>query len=192
MERRAEYWRSEQGWTGYDAGAEPYDADQLATYRQQRTTWESEFGMDDDLDYDDNYDDDDEYYGTGVDDDNLTTRATRGAGTGAVRMHASAYGASDVTSSGTTRMGNDYSAYDDEFRRHFDMRYATAGYDYNRYQPAYRYGYTLGNDSRYYDNDWTSFESTARRGWETENDGAWEEFKDAVRHGWERAKDAVS
>lgn len=157
VERRAAYWRSEDDWTGYDPQAEPYDAQQLSSYRERRTSWESEY------DYDD-------------------------MSGGRVRTHsgvASGYGAT-----GTER--GTFDDYDDDFRRHYDSTFATTSYGYDRYQPAYRYGYTLANDRRYQDTAWNSVEPTVQRRWEETNEGTWDEFKDAVRHGWERAKRAVS
>jgi uncharacterized protein (TIGR02271 family) len=52
IERRSEYWRSEEDWTGYDPEAEPWDANRLEQYQQRRETWESEYDFDDDYDYD--------------------------------------------------------------------------------------------------------------------------------------------
>lgn len=164
VERRAEYWRSEYDWSGYDREADPYDADQIATYRERRSTWESDY------DYDD-------------DDFDTQTRGTNG-------RYTRSYAGAAAAGMGTAGAG--FADYDQEFRRHYNTRYATSGYDYDRYQPAYRYGYTLGTDRRYQNNDWASVEPQARRRWEEEHDSAWEDFKEAVRHGWERSKQAVS
>jgi uncharacterized protein (TIGR02271 family) len=60
IERRAAYWRSEQDWTGYDAGAGPYDADQIGTFREDRETWEADYDGDFDYDYDEDFDEDDD------------------------------------------------------------------------------------------------------------------------------------
>lgn len=57
IERRSEYWRSEDDWTGYDPEAEPWDANRLEQYRQQREGWESDYDTDD-YDYDMDMDDD--------------------------------------------------------------------------------------------------------------------------------------
>lgn len=172
VERRAEYWRSEYDWTGYDAEAEPYDADQLSRYREQRKTWESNYT---DYDYDDDLD-------TGAAD--MRSRA--------IRSYAGSTGAGSTMATGTRNTASNFADYDQEFRRHYNTRYATTGYDYNQYQPAYQYGYTLGTDPRYQNADWMAVERSARRGWEDDHDSAWEDFKDAVRHGWERATRAVS
>ncbi len=88
----------------------------------------------------------------------------------------------------------DYSAYTPDFRKHYQTTYGTSGHDYNYYDPAYRYGYTLANDERYRDMDsWDEVEDSARSAWETGENaarGAWDDFKDAVRRGWEDVKDA--
>ena len=49
VERRAKYWEEEEGWEGYDADAEPYDADEIESFREQEAEWEWE----DDDDWDD-------------------------------------------------------------------------------------------------------------------------------------------
>ncbi len=81
---------------------------------------------------------------------------------------------------------------DTRYRRHFDSTYGSRGYGYNRYQPAYQYGYTLGSEPRFAGREWSSIEADVRRDWESRNAGnAWEDFKDAVRYGWENVKSAV-
>jgi hypothetical protein len=78
--------------------------------------------------------------------------------------------------------------YSDDFRRNFTNTCGDRGYTYDRYEPAYRYGYTLGNDYRYAGKDWSEVEPEARREWETKNQGAWEDFKDSVRYAWDRVR----
>jgi uncharacterized protein (TIGR02271 family) len=77
--------------------------------------------------------------------------------------------------------------YDDDFRSDWNTRYATMGGTYDDYAPAYRYGSTLGSDTRYQGRSWTDVETNARSDWQTKYPGSdWERFKAAVRHGWER------
>lgn len=84
-----------------------------------------------------------------------------------------------------------YAHFQNGFRRHFAATPAFANYDYERYEPAYRYGYTLATDDRYRDSDWETLEPTARRRWEADYDGPWDDFKDAVRHAWNEVKEEV-
>ncbi len=81
-----------------------------------------------------------------------------------------------------------YDAYTNDFRTHFHSWYANRGYGYDYYEPAYRYGYTLANDQRYAEKDWSAIEADAQREWEKKNKGAWQECKDSVRYAWERVK----
>lgn len=81
--------------------------------------------------------------------------------------------------------------YDLDFRRDYDVNYATSGYTYDQYQAIYRYGYDLGADQRYISRDWDVIETDARRAWEERNPGTWERFKDAVRMGWDKARGLV-
>lgn len=82
-----------------------------------------------------------------------------------------------------------YETFANDFRSDFTKRYGNRGHTYDRYEPAYRYGYTLANDTRYAGKDWAAFESDARRDWEKNYQGsAWEDFKESIRYGWERVK----
>jgi uncharacterized protein (TIGR02271 family) len=77
--------------------------------------------------------------------------------------------------------------YDDEFRSDWNSRYATTGGSYDDYAPAYRYGSSLGSDTRYKGRSCDEIESSARSDWQTRYpNSSWENFKAAVRHGWER------
>jgi stress response protein YsnF len=96
-------------------------------------------------------------------------------------------GTSRNTLNSSTRNAATYDDYDTDFRSHWQSNYAPSGGAYEDYQPAYRYGSTLGSDERYRNRSWTDIETDARRDWETRNPGStWERFKAAVRHGWER------
>lgn len=100
----------------------------------------------------------------------------------------------NVTSGTTTNTneraigGGDYSAFDNDFRTHYQSNYANTGMDYDSYSPVYRYGYNLANDSRYRDADWSTVESDARSRWEERNPGTWDQFKDGVRYAWDKAR----
>jgi uncharacterized membrane protein len=78
--------------------------------------------------------------------------------------------------------------YNSDFRSHFTNMYANQGYTYDRYEPAYRYGYTLANDTRYVGKDWADIEGEARRNWETNNHASWEDFKASIRYAWDRVQ----
>jgi hypothetical protein len=51
------------------------------------------------------------------------------------------------------------------------------------YEPAYRYGYDVGE--RYPDKDWRALEAEIHRDWDMWHPGTWERFKDAIRYGWD-------
>jgi stress response protein YsnF len=81
---------------------------------------------------------------------------------------------------------HDFDRYDADFRKHYETAAATrSGATYERYVPAYRYGYTFATDQRYRDRDWTEIEPEARRSWEEQHAGTWEQFKDAIRYAWD-------
>jgi hypothetical protein len=81
--------------------------------------------------------------------------------------------------------------WDDEekyWRTNYSTRpYASGATSYERYQPAYRYGYESAN--RYTDRSWTDIESDLSKGWNTyeyRGTSTWEQVKDAVRDAWDR------
>jgi len=81
-----------------------------------------------------------------------------------------------------------YEVYDPDFRTHYKSAYSSLGSNYEHYQPAYRYGYSLATDERYRGRDWRDVEVDARRAWDTQNQGTWEDFKDAVRYSWDKVR----
>jgi len=87
---------------------------------------------------------------------------------------------------------NGFEVYDADFRKNFIGTYGTRGknYTYEKYAPAYRYGYDLVSDKRYSGKEWQTFESDVRRDWETRypGQGAWEDVKDAVRYAWDTVR----
>jgi uncharacterized protein (TIGR02271 family) len=70
-----------------------------------------------------------------------------------------------------------FDTYANDFRSDFTSKYGNRGHTYDRYEPAYRYGYTLSCDKRYAGKDWSAIETDARRDWEKNHQGsAWEDF----------------
>jgi hypothetical protein len=70
-----------------------------------------------------------------------------------------------------------------DFREHHRTTATESGLTYMEYEPAYRYGYDVGQ--RNPDKDWRSLEAGIRQGWEMWHPGTWERFKDAIRYGWD-------
>jgi len=68
--------------------------------------------------------------------------------------------ASGTVATGPTQISS-YETYEPDFRTHYQTVYSSLG-DYNRFQPAYRYGYTLASDKRYQGRDWSEIEPEAR------------------------------
>jgi hypothetical protein len=84
---------------------------------------------------------------------------------------------------------DEFLEYEEDFRLHYDEQFGTReGARYDEYVPAYRYGATMGRDTRYQDRPWDDdVELEARHDWErAAPEGSWDRFKAAVRHGWER------
>jgi len=78
-----------------------------------------------------------------------------------------------------------YDVYDPDFRTHYKTVFSGKG-NYDRYQPAYRYGYTLATDDRYRGRSWSEVEAEARKSWNSKNQNSWEDFKDAVQYSWDK------
>jgi uncharacterized protein (TIGR02271 family) len=86
----------------------------------------------------------------------------------------------------------DMDAYRTAWRGHYQSQFANSGYKYEQFEPAYEYGYTLRNDTRYRDYDWNRLEPEARRTWDQQNTGtAWDQIKNAVRYAWENIKQST-
>jgi hypothetical protein len=89
----------------------------------------------------------------------------------------------------TSDMSRTFDRYDPDFRSNWEQSYRSRGYGYERYQPAYRYGYMLAVERPYRGSAWDEIELDARRDWEMQHPGdRWEDFKDAVRHAWQRVR----
>jgi uncharacterized protein (TIGR02271 family) len=89
----------------------------------------------------------------------------------------------DRTSTSTRR---EFKTYEADFQQHYNSTFGSSGVAYVEYEPAYRYGYSLGEDVRYRGRSWAEVESDARRDWEVHHKGTWERFKDAIRYGWNK------
>jgi hypothetical protein len=73
------------------------------------------------------------------------------------------------------------------FRHHQEAM--ASGLTYLEYEPAYRYGYDVGQ--RFPEQEWSTLEAGLREGWERWHPGTWERFKDAIRYGWETVRGAL-
>jgi uncharacterized protein (TIGR02271 family) len=80
-----------------------------------------------------------------------------------------------------------YETFDPDFRTHYQTSFSGMG-KYERFQPAYRYGYTLATDDRYRGRSWGEIEPEARKYWNTQNQNSWEDFKDAVQYSWDKVR----
>jgi len=73
-----------------------------------------------------------------------------------------------------------------DFRKNFETTFKARGYTYDQCAPAYHYGYAIGTDPRYLDQNWMAIVEEIRREWGSRGQGTWEEFEGAVRYGWDR------
>jgi hypothetical protein len=100
-----------------------------------------------------------------------------------LRQQRNTYGSTAAVANATTTY-QPYTYYEPRFRTHYDTHYASSGYDYSVYAPAYRYGYTLATDPRYSDYDWERLEPEAHRYWDVNYPGTWDRIKDSIRDAW--------
>jgi len=92
-----------------------------------------------------------------------------------------------VDRSGTNMTMDEYRT---NWRNHYQKNFANSGWKFERYEPAYQYGYDLRNDKRYSNWDWNRLEPEARKTWESRYpEDAWDKAKMAVRYAWESIKD---
>jgi len=94
----------------------------------------------------------------------------------------------EVEQVGPSGSARSFSDYEPEFRKDYQTNYAKSGAPYERYAPAYQYGYKLAVDPRYTKSDWSTIESQAQKDWSREGKGTWEEFKAAILSGWYRVR----
>jgi stress response protein YsnF len=94
----------------------------------------------------------------------------------------------DEKGASRTADGYDFATYDADFRKHHTSNFSKSGMAYADYEPAYRYGYTLGTDPRYRGHEWATLEADARRDWETRHGKPWEQYRDAIHYGWNRCR----
>jgi hypothetical protein len=108
---------------------------------------------------------------------------TSGMGTSGTYAGMGATGSSFSTSR--------FEDFDNDFRTDWQTRYRNTGFGYERYQPAYRYGYEARN--RYQGRNWNDVEMDLRSDWQRSHaNDKWEDFKDSIKTGWERFKEGVS
>ena len=75
------------------------------------------------------------------------------------------------------------------FRQHQEATATESGLTYLEYEPAYRYGYDVGQ--RFPEQEWGALEAGLREGWERWHPGTWERFKDAIRYGWDTVRGSL-
>lgn len=181
VERQTEQWRA-GGWTGYDASS-------LGWVEGQATEGDTAEGTS-------------VGWAEGqakthtVNQDTSIGWAEGQATDGAMNRDTSSGWVEGQTQEGAMNQNDylDYSTYTPAYREHFNGTYQKTGRPYIWYDPAYRYGYNLGNDARYQAySTWDELETDARHGWaktEFAAERTWDDVKDAVRQGWEQIKDA--
>ncbi len=94
----------------------------------------------------------------------------------------------DVEEVGADRnRDDDFRSYDSDFREHFGNASADDG-TYEQAEPAYRYGYTSANDSRYEGREFNEVEDDLRRDWEKRNEGSWDNYRDSIRYSYNQTR----
>jgi hypothetical protein len=165
INQRAGEWQS-SGWSGYDANAGPYDSPTDAADAEQANmpVGSDQTGM-----------------AMTAENDNGTYGSTGSTGYTGTGTSSAGLG------SGSARRFEDY---DPEFRIDWESNYRDTGFGYERYQPAYQYGWQLGE--QYRGQEWNDFVAKARADWERSHpDDAWHDFQDAIRRGWDRSKEGA-
>lgn len=93
-------------------------------------------------------------------------------------------GTTATTAAAPTLTYAEYETYEPRFRMDYDRHFASSGYDYNQFDPAYRYGYTLATDTQYRDYDWDRLEPEAQAYWDKNYPGTWDRVRDGIRNAW--------
>jgi Domain of unknown function (DUF2382) len=93
-----------------------------------------------------------------------------------------------LSSKQTTMDDRGFETYDVDFRSDYETSLASRGHAYDRWVPAYHYGYDLAHDRRYAGSDWTVIEPEAQRHWEERHQGTWAEFKNTIHYAWDKVR----
>jgi hypothetical protein len=83
-----------------------------------------------------------------------------------------------------------------QYRASWQSRYGAQGGRWEDYEPGYRYGYEMANDTRYRGRQWNEVESDLRSGYGSwaqrsgyrDEPNAWERFKEGVRETWDNVR----
>ena len=70
-----------------------------------------------------------------------------------------------------------FDEYAGDFRTYYTQHLAGGGLAYERYSPAFRYGYSLASNEPFRSQSWATIEPDARRLWEEKNPGSWERYQ---------------
>lgn len=89
--------------------------------------------------------------------------------------------------------GQNWETDDAYWQSNYSSRpYAKADWTYDRYRPAYRYGYESAG--RYSGREWNDVESELHSGWDryehrnASDKSTWQEIKDATKDAWDRVR----
>lgn len=80
------------------------------------------------------------------------------------------------------------------FQRHFHANYAAKGYEFEVYEPAYRFGFAMADEaagttqSEDEKRAWTKALLQLREAWKKHYRGDWQQFSEAIHHGWQVAQ----
>jgi len=83
-----------------------------------------------------------------------------------------------------------YDEYHSDFNTFYTQHLQGSGLGYERFDPAFRYGYSLATREPFRSSPWKAVEADARRIWEEKNPGTWAENKAIVKYAWERVRSA--
>jgi hypothetical protein len=87
----------------------------------------------------------------------------------------------------TTTVAQGYIFYEPDFYHHYQEHRGEHVDSYDKYRPAYRYGYDLGAHQRYGAGTWEQIALEACARWEARNPGTWEQFKGSIHYAWATA-----
>lgn len=74
------------------------------------------------------------------------------------------------------------------FRSDYLSRFGDDAGEYEKFAPAYRWGYRLSGSTLYAKSKFDEIESDLRSQWEMANPGTWDRYRGAVHYAWDRAR----
>jgi len=81
-----------------------------------------------------------------------------------------------------------FKEYETDFRGFYTKNLANSGLAYEKFGPAFLFGYEMAKGETLHRKSWTEVESDSKRLWEEKNPGTWERNRAIIKYAWEKTR----